>query len=358
VIFYGPYGLPQPFQPLTLRHTFPATPRWPLKKAINTMSSLNRRRTVRTILAGVGVLGLAAASAGCGAADTGKAAGDKNITLPVPSWVGAEANVAVAKHILEEEMDYKVTTKQMDEPVAWDAIGRGKADAIMEDWRGVPKKEKQYIKDKKTVIDGGDLGVTGHIGWYVPKYFADKNPDVLDAKNLDKYAKDFKTTESGGKGQLLEGSPSYTTNDKWLIKNLKLDYKPVYAGSEAAQITEMKKNVKDKKPFITYWWTPQWLNDELKLVEVKLPEYKEGCDKPVEKTDCAYPNTPLKKFLNKDFAENGGDAAEFLKKFKWTTAQQNEVSLWIAGKGMSSEDAAEKWVKENKSTWEKWVPKK
>ncbi|MGW7521082.1 ABC transporter substrate-binding protein [Streptomyces sp. NPDC054796] len=316
----------------------------------------NGKRIRGSLIAGVGVLGLTAVAAGCGAAETDKGAGDKNVTLLVPSWVGAEANVAVAKYLLEEELDYKVKAQQMDEPVAWDAIGRGKADAILEDWRGVPKKEKQYIDQKKTVVDGGDLGVTGHIGWYVPKYFADAHPDVLDWKNLDKYAKDFRTTESGDKGQLLEGSPSYTTNDKYIIDNLGLDFKPVYAGSEAAQITEMKKNFKAKKPFISYWWTPQWLNSELDLVEVKLPAYKEGCDKPVEKTKCAYPNTPLKKFMNKEFAEKGGDAAEFLKKFKWSTEQQNQVAQWIAGDGMSAEAAAEKWVKANKSTWEKWLP--
>lgn len=307
------------------------------------------------MLAVAGVLALAAATAGCGAADTGDGGG-KNLTLLVPSWVGAEANVAVAKNLLESEMDYKANTQQLDEPVAWDAIGSGKADALMEDWRGVPKKETQYIDKKKTVVDGGNLGVTGHIGWYVPKYFADKHPDVLDAKNLNKFVKDFRTTESGNKGQLLEGSPSYTTNDKWIIPNLNLNYKPVYAGSEAAQITEMKKNFKDRKPFLTYWWTPQWLNNQLDLVEVKLPPYKKGCDDPPQQTDCAYPKTPLKKFFNKDFAENGGDAAKFLKNFNWSTAQQNKVAGWIAGDGMSPDAAAKKWVKENKDIWQKWIP--
>ena len=321
------------------------------------MTAQRKLRHVRTpLVVGAAVLGLAVATAGCGKADTGKEGGDKNLTLLVPSWVGAEANVAVAKNLLENEMDYKVKSQQMDEPVAFDALNSGKADALLEDWRGVPNKEKQYIEKNKTVVDGGDLGVTGHIGWYVPKYFADKHPDVLDWKNLNKYAKQMRTTESGNKGQLLEGSPSYTTNDKWIIQNLKLDYKPVYAGSEAAQITQMKKFVKAEKPFITYWWTPQWLNDELKLQEVKLPAYKEGCDKPVKKTACAYPNTPLKKFFNKDFSENGGDAAKFLRNFKWSTEQQNQVAGWIAGDGMSSEAAAEKWVKENKATWQKWMP--
>ena len=39
----------------------------------------------------------------------------------------------------------------------------------------------------------------------------------------------FKTSESGGKGQLLDGDPSFVTNDEALVKNLKLNYKVVYA---------------------------------------------------------------------------------------------------------------------------------
>jgi glycine betaine/proline transport system substrate-binding protein len=312
------------------------------------------RGTAIAIGAATGMLALSA----CGAAETGKSdtvGGDKTVNLTVPSWVGAEANVAVAKYLLEHELHYKVKTKQMGEVLAWDALGKGDLDAVLEDW-GHPKQEKKYVQDKKTVVKGGDLGVTGHIGWFVPKYFADKHPDVTDWKNLNKYADEFKTPESGSKGQLLEGSPDYVTNDDAIIKNLKLNLKTVYAGSEAAQITEIKKNVKDKRPFLTYWWTPQWLNNQVKMVEVKLPEYKEGCDKDPKKVTCAYPKTPLQKYLNADFAKNGGKAAQFLKNFKWTTEQQNEVAGMIAGKKMSADAAAKKWVEENPDVWKAWLP--
>ncbi|MFD9221236.1 glycine betaine ABC transporter substrate-binding protein [Streptomyces sp. NPDC060064] len=316
-------------------------------------------RTLRTTTAVVSALGILTLSA-CGAADTGKkdaVGGKKSVTLTVPSWVGAQANTAVAGYILKKELGYTVKTQQMGEVLAWDALSKGDIDAIMEDW-GHPKEEKQYVATKKTVVKGGDLGVTGHIGWFVPKYYADKNPDVTDAKNLNKYAEDFKTAESGGKGEILEGSPDYVTNDDALIKNLKLDLKTTYSGSEAAQITAMKKYAKEKKPFLTYWWTPQWLNAQIDMVEVKLPEYKAGCDADPKKIACAYPNTPLQKYFNADFAKNGGEAAEFLRNFKWTTAQQNEVALMIAGEKMSPEAAAEKWVKANESTWKAWLPKK
>ena len=315
-------------------------------------------RTLRISTAVISALGVLTLSA-CGAAETGKkdeAGGKKSVTLTVPSWVGAQANTAVAGYILKKELGYHVKTQQMGEVLAWDALSKGDIDAVMEDW-GHPKEEKQYVTTKKTVVKGGDLGVTGHIGWYVPKYWADKNPEVTDYKNLNKYVKDLKTAESGDKGQILEGSPDYVTNDDALIKNLKLDLKTNYSGSEAAQITAIKKYAKEKKPFLTYWWTPQWLNEQVEMVEVKLPEYKAGCDADLKKIACAYPNTPLQKYFNADFAKNGGEAAQFLKNFKWTTEQQNEVALMIAGEKMSPEAAEEKWVKANEATWKAWLPK-
>ena len=145
---------------------------------------MKNKQIRNTVIAGIGILGALTLTAGCGKADTssGGGSGDK-VVLAEPSWVGAQANAAVVKKLLEDELDVKVEAKQMDEPVAFDALNSGKASAILEDWHGVPKKEKKYVDEKKTVVSGGDLGVVGHIGWFVPKYYADKNqyPATLDA---------------------------------------------------------------------------------------------------------------------------------------------------------------------------------
>ncbi|MFE1249225.1 ABC transporter substrate-binding protein [Streptomyces sp. NPDC058735] len=311
------------------------------------------------VAAAVGSLALLT---GCGAADMtqqaspfANAQGARTVTLSVQSWVGAQANVAVAEYLLEHELGYRVDTVQVDEVPAWDALSQGRVDAILEDW-GHPEQEQRYVEDKKTIAPGGDLGVTGHIGWYVPTYLAEKHPDITNWKNLNKYAGLFRTPESGSKGQLMDGSPSYVTNDKALVKNLKLDYQVVFAGSEAAQITQIRQFAREKKPFLTYWYSPQWLFEKVPMTEVKLPPYEEGCDADPEKVACAYPHTPLQKYLNADFAEQGGQAAAFLKKFKWTTEDQNEVSLMIADQKMTPEEAAKKWVDGHKSTWKKWLP--
>ncbi|MFD3541411.1 ABC transporter substrate-binding protein [Streptomyces sp. NPDC058662] len=315
----------------------------------------------RRLVAALTATAALAALSGCGAADMTRqsspyaaARGAKTVTLSVQSWVGAQANTAVAAYLLEHELGYRVDTVQVDEVPAWDALSQGRVDAILEDW-GHPEQEKRYVEDKKTVVPGGELGVTGHIGWFVPTYFAEAHPDVTDWRNLDKYAGELRTAESRGKGQLLDGSPSYVTNDKALVKNLDLDFEVVFAGSEAAQITQIKQFTKERKPFLTYWYQPQWLFERVPLTEVKLPAYEEGCDAEPSEVACGYPHTPLRKFLNTRFAREGGEAAAFLKEFRWTVEEQNEVALMIAEEKLPPQEAAKAWVERNEQVWKPWV---
>ncbi|MEU9256766.1 ABC transporter substrate-binding protein [Streptomyces sp. NPDC048270] len=322
---------------------------------------MNVNRRGRRRLGAFAAVTALAVLTGCGAADMTRqtspyaaAEGAKTVTLSVQSWVGAQANTAVAAYLLEHELGYRVDTVQVDEVPAWDALSQGRVDAILEDW-GHPEQEKRYVQDKKTITAGGELGVTGHIGWFVPTYFAEAHPDVTDWKNLDKYADLLRTAESGGKGQLLDGSPSYVTNDKALVKNLDLDFEVVFAGSEAAQITQIRQFAKERKPFLTYWYKPQWLFERVPMTEVKLPEYQEGCDAEPEQVACAYPHTPLQKYLNTQFAQTGGKAAEFLKRFRWDVEEQNEVALMIAEEKLPPEQAAKKWAERNRQVWEPWV---
>lgn len=326
-----------------------------MKNAMKNRKHLLRAATATAVV--LGVTGLSACSAAKTDSSSSSGGSSDPVNIAVPSWVGAEANAAVAKYLLENELDTKVELTQLDESVAFDALNSGKSDAILEDWGGAPKKVKLYVDSKKSVVEGGDLGVVGHIGWFVPKYLVDEHPELKTWEGLNKNKNLFKTAESGDKGQLLEGSPSYTTNDDALIKNLKLDFKTVYAGSEAAQITQIKEDYKAKKPFISYWWTPQWLNSQVDLVEVKLPEYEEGCDSDPAKIDCGYAQTPLKKYFSADFVKNNEKAAQFLKNFNWSADQQNEVAAMIADKKMSSQKAAAAWVKANPDVWKAWLPK-
>ena len=120
--------------------------------------------------------------------------------------------------------------KNLDEQVSWQGFGTGEVDAVVENW-GHEDLMKKYITSRRSPSDLGPTGNIGIIGWYVPPWMAKKYPDITDWNNLNKYADLFKTSESGGKGQLLDGDPAFVTNDAALVKNLDLNYKVVYAGA-------------------------------------------------------------------------------------------------------------------------------
>lgn len=319
-------------------------------------------RQWRVGAAGIAVLGLTLTA--CGGAKVGDSSSDAGgsgssgkcgtFNLAVNPWVGYEANAAVIAYVAEQELGCKVTKKDLKEEIAWQGFGTGEVDAVVENW-GHDDLKKKYITDQKTAVDAGPTGNEGLIGWYVPPWLAEEHPDILDWKNLNKYAARFKTSESGGKGQLLDGDPSFVTNDEALVKNLKLNYKVVYAGSETALIQAFRKAEKDKEWVIGYFYEPQWFMSEVPLKKVKLPEYKAGCDADAEKVDCDYPVYKLDKIVSKKFAESGSPAYDLVKNFSWTNDDQNVVAKYIAVDKMTPEAAAKKWVEANRDKVDAWL---
>jgi glycine betaine/proline transport system substrate-binding protein len=297
--------------------------------------------------------GTSAGSAAPSAAGGGSPAG--TVKIAINPWVGYEANAAVVAYLLEKELGYTVEKKDLKEEVSWQGFASGDVDVILENWGHEDLKEK-YIEQDKVAVSAGPTGNQGVIGWYVPKWMVDEYPDITDYKNLNKYADLFKTSESGGKGQLLDGDPSFVTNDAALIENLKLDFKVVYAGSEAALIKAAQQATAQKKPLLMYFYEPQWLFSQLELVRVKLPEYTPGCDADPKKVACDYPAYELDKIVSKKFADTGGKAYELVKNFQWTNEDQNSVANDITNNGMSAEEAAKKWVEANPDKWKAWIP--
>ncbi|MEJ7696921.1 MAG: glycine betaine ABC transporter substrate-binding protein [Candidatus Limnocylindrales bacterium] len=196
-------------------------------------------------------------------APSASSTGEKGtVKIAINPWVGAEANVAVVKNLLEAKLGYKVEATSLAEEVAWPGFETGEIDAIIENW-GHPDLEKKYITDAKVAQDVGLNGVNGIIGWYVPEWMVAKYPDITDWNNLNKYADLFKTSESGGKGQFLASDPTFVTNDEALITNLKLNFKAVYSGSEAATITAFQQATEQQTPLIGYFYDPQWLHSKI-----------------------------------------------------------------------------------------------
>ncbi|MEV5902016.1 ABC transporter substrate-binding protein [Streptomyces sp. NBC_00015] len=319
-------------------------------------------RQWRTGVAGISavtVIGLTltacgGAKVGDDSADSGSSGKCGTFNLAVNPWVGYEADAAVVAYVAQHDLGCTVNKKDLKEEIAWQGFGTGEVDAVLENW-GHDDLKKKYITDQKTAVAAGSTGNKGIIGWYVPPWLAKAHPDITDWKNLNKYAANFKTSESGGKGQLLDGDPSYVTNDEALVKNLKLDFKVVYAGSETALIQSFRKAEKNKEWVIGYFYEPQWFLSEVPLVKVDLPAYTTGCDADAAKIACDYPVYDLDKIVSARFAKSGSPAYDLVKKFNWTNDDQNTVAKYIAVDKLSPDAAAKKWVEANRDKVDAWI---
>ena len=279
------------------------------------------------------------------------------VTVAINPWVGYEANAAVVDYLMKTELGCEVIEKDLTEVQAWEGLAAGNVDVILENW-GHDDLKKKYIDDRKVAVEQGLTGNKGILGWWVPPWMAEVHPDIKNYKNLNEYADDFKTAKSGDKGQFLAGDPSFVTNDEALVKNLKLDYKVVYAGSEDALIAAFRTAEKDKKPLIGYFYSPQWFLAETPLVNIKLPLYKPGCDADPKKVACDYQPYDLDKIARKAFVDSGSPAADLVKNFRWTDDDQNQVARDITVGKLSRDAAAKKWLDANRAVWEKWIPRR
>jgi glycine betaine/proline transport system substrate-binding protein len=289
-----------------------------------------------------------------GSASSGKDCG--KVVLNEQAWAGSTANTYIAKAVLEEDLGCEVEVTKITEIPVFQAMADGKVDAVLEDWQHTDEYAK-YIDKAGTVVQGGPLGVEGHIGWFIPQFVMDEHPEFKTWEGL-------KGKEDVFNNEFLGGDPAYVQKDKELIKALGLDLKHVTAGAEPAQVARWSQAYKQKKPVLFYWYTPQYLNQEYDLAEVKLPprtdankdckdDAKEGGDP--EQYKCEYDVTIINKLFSKKFADSGSPAYDVLKKMKLTNEDQELVAKAIAGDKQDPDEAAADWVKDNADKVDAWL---
>ena len=174
-----------------------------------------------------GVVGVVAAVAALavlavtGSATARTKASCGTVTLNEQAWTGSTANTYIAKYVLEKYLGCKVNVTDIAEIPVYQAMASGKVDAVLEDWQHVAQY-KQYATKQHSVVLEGSNGLTGHIGWFIPKYLLQKYPQFATWKGLKGHEKVFSSPEAP-QGMFLGGDPSYEQKDTQLIQTLGLN---------------------------------------------------------------------------------------------------------------------------------------
>ncbi len=305
------------------------------------------------------------AQGGDDAADDGGGGVDDSkptINLVVNPWSASRLNVEVAKNIIENELGYPVEITEVNENDAmFTGLADGSLDAVLEIWpSGVTDAEQAFFEDG-TVEDIGPLGAVGKIGWFVPSYVIEENPELATWEGFmsQEAAELFATAETGDLGRFLGTDPSYSQYDEQIITNLGLPFQVQFSGSEPATVAELEARVSANEPIVMYWWTPTAAVAKFDLVNVALPAYNDECGASAAAgdggVDCDYPEDVLFKAASSQLKEKAPDVYEFLQNFTITTDDQLEMLPPMEIDGEDPAKVAADWVAAHQDTWQAWL---
>lgn len=307
---------------------------------------------------------LALVVAACGGDDEGGGdGGTETITLIVNPWTASRLNAEVAKNIIENELGNPVEITEVNENDAmFTGMADGTLDAVLEIWpSGVTDAENAYFDDG-SVVNLGELGAVGKIGWFTPQYVIDEHPELATWEGFEDPALAglFATAETGSNGRFLGTDPSYSQYDEQIIANLGLPLQVVFSGSEPATVAEVDARVAAEEPILLYWWTPTAAVSAYNLVNVLLPEWTEECGASAAAgdggVDCDYPEDVIFKAASGALEEKDANVFAFLEAFTITTEDQLSMLPAVEIDGDDPAAVAAEWVSANEDVWSAWLP--
>ncbi len=144
--------------------------------------------------------------------------------------------------------------------------------------RGTRTTTRSSSRRPGRVVDGGLLGITGNIGWFVPSYVVDEHPEYATWRASTTTPTIFATADTGRQRPVpRRATRRYSIFDEQIIAALGLDLEVIYSGSEDASLSALDTACQNEEPILMYWWTPQWANAKYDLVEVELPAFDDQC---------------------------------------------------------------------------------
>lgn len=314
-----------------------------------------------TVLAAglVGFAGAASAQEDCG-----------RVTIANMNWASAEVLANIDKIILEEGYGCEAELVAGDtNPTLTSMVEKGEPDVAPEGWvnamRTVMDKATQEGRlhyASEVLLDGGVEG------WWIPKYMAEKYPEIKTVVDALERPELFPHPDDPSKGGLYNcpegwGCRVNTVNLFKAYDGPEHNFELVETGSAAGLDGSIAKAYEAKEPWFGYYWAPTALLGKYDMVKLDFPaEFdKEAWVNCITQPDCAdpQPNTWIKSevytIVTDRFKKAGGPAYDYLANRAWHNDTVNKLLAWMIENQATGEDGAYHFLQNNEEVWTEWV---
>lgn len=300
------------------------------------------KKTTRSLL--LLAMLLPCVSAGCGAAG-GTAAGKEKtaLTFADVGWDSIKLNNALAGFVAEKVFGYTWQETPGSTPISHEALLKGEIDIHMEEWTAnIPSYAPDLKAGRFT-----ELGVNfddNRQGFYIPKYLADRCPELKSVKDLARYAELFPDPEDASRGIIYGGIVGWEIteimNRKIAAYGLDKSYNYFASGSDAVLSAAITSAWDRQAPIVAYYWEPTWLLGKYDFVLLEDEPYD------AERFHDGYgacPSVTVTVAVSNGFAASNPKFCAFLARFGMSSAIISEALAYMNGTGADYKEAA-RWL--------------
>jgi glycine betaine/proline transport system substrate-binding protein len=269
----------------------------------------------------------------------------------------------IAAFILEEGYGYPESELIPGETIPL-LLGtrRGDIDVNMEVW--VENQQEAYDEGLSTgeIVDLGTNFGDNWQAWLVPTYMIEDGPIPagVTVYDMPDYWELFEDPEDKSKGRFYSCIAGWEcekiNQEKFGVYGLDESYNIFLPGSGAALLASMVAAYEKHEPWFGYYWAPTPAMGKYDMTIVEEPPY----DQEIWETNhaCAYPAVQVNILVNADWLNDRANAAaaEFLRNYTTTTAQNNVFLSYMLENDASTEEAAIYFLKNFESVWTEWIP--
>lgn len=242
----------------------------------------------------------------------------------------------------------------------WGALSHGVAHVQLEVWEGTMNQAFNRLTANGSIQNMGEHAAKTREDWWYPEYVETLCPGLPDWQALKRCAPIF-ANKKGGKGIYVAGP--WEKPDEARIRALELGFQaqPVEHGDELW--VALKAAYDQRLPIVLFNWSPNWVESRYAGKFVEFPDYAEACEveaswgvNPDFLYDCGNPKGGwLKKAAWPGLQSLSSCAFDLLKTLSFTNAQIADAAAYVDVDRMSHQDAAQAWMKKNKTVWKTWL---
>lgn len=283
------------------------------------------------------------------------------IKITTHDWTGQIVNSHILGEILKKA-GYNIELVQADYIAQFAGLQTGDLHVATEIWETTGREAMDEALATGNVVNMGESGMQAIEEWWYPAYMEEKCPGLPDWKALNDCAEAFSTPETAPMGRYLGGPVTWGGFDDERVEALGMDFEVVHAGTDAALFAELESAYQRKAPIVLWLYEPHWAPAKYEGKFVQFPPYSAECYNdastginPDAAYDCGKPTGPIWKVAWSGLADKWPGAAKIITNYKLTNAQMGALVSEIDLDGMSVEDTAAKWIKDNEATWSAWI---